>query len=168
MLHTVWHMRSHDLLAQITGDITYNGHTFNEFEVRRTAAYINQIDLHLPTLTVRETMDFAAMCMGEGFLPELLRRTKANEECAAPSIAHSCMHPWKPDDACGIVRRLDRRCFCIVSEVAWCLMRALCWTLSQKKWPRKGGRWTPTMSWTASWPPWRPTNSGSTWSSSSA
>ena len=29
---------------QVTGEVTYNGHTFNEFVPERTAAYVNQYD----------------------------------------------------------------------------------------------------------------------------
>ncbi|GAU43517.1 hypothetical protein TSUD_245450 [Trifolium subterraneum] len=52
-----------------TGSITYNGHEIDEFYVRRTSAYISQTDNHIPELTVRETLDFAARCQGaqEGF-----------------------------------------------------------------------------------------------------
>jgi hypothetical protein len=85
--------------VQLSGEITYNGYTFDEFVVRRTAAYINQNDLHLPTVTVRETMDFAAMCMGEGFFPELLRQTKEKEKCGIacrprPTIPKAASPKW--------------------------------------------------------------------------
>jgi ABC-type multidrug transport system ATPase subunit len=54
---------------QQSGSITYNGHKLEEFCVQRTAAYISQTDDHIPELTVRETLDFAARCQGasEGF-----------------------------------------------------------------------------------------------------
>ena len=52
--------------VQISGDITYNGRRFDEFIPQRTAAYIEQTDLHLPELTVRETMNFAARVQGVG------------------------------------------------------------------------------------------------------
>ena len=54
------------LFMQITGDVTYNGATFDEFVPQRTSSYIEQTDLHLPELTVRETMDFAARVQGVG------------------------------------------------------------------------------------------------------
>lgn len=53
-------------LTQINGEITYNGITFKGFIPQRTAAYIEQTDLHLPELTVRETMNFAARVQGVG------------------------------------------------------------------------------------------------------
>lgn len=48
------------------GSITYNGHTFDEFIPERTSSYIDQQDIHLAELTVRETFDFAARCQGTG------------------------------------------------------------------------------------------------------
>ena len=53
--------------AAISGDITYNGHTQQEFNVRRTARYVAQQDLHNPNLTVRETLTFSARCQGPGY-----------------------------------------------------------------------------------------------------
>ena len=40
------------LVLQLEGDITYNGHELNEFVVQRTAAYIEQSDLHEPQVRV--------------------------------------------------------------------------------------------------------------------
>ncbi len=51
---------------QLSGDITYNGKKFNEFQAVHTAAYVDQNDLHQAELTVRETLDFAARCQGIG------------------------------------------------------------------------------------------------------
>ena len=31
-------------VLQISGDITYNGHSFDEFVPQRTSAYVNQYD----------------------------------------------------------------------------------------------------------------------------
>ncbi|CAH8363125.1 unnamed protein product [Eruca vesicaria subsp. sativa] len=63
-----------------TGKVTYNGHEMHEFVPERTAAYISQYDVHLPKLTVRETLKFSAKCQGVGtgydMLEELLRREK--------------------------------------------------------------------------------------------
>ncbi|KAK6122137.1 hypothetical protein DH2020_044127 [Rehmannia glutinosa] len=50
-----------------SGTITYNGHEFDDFFVQRASAYIGQTDNHIAELTVRETLDFAARCQGEGF-----------------------------------------------------------------------------------------------------
>lgn len=51
---------------QVTGEITYNGYTMEEFVPQRTAAYVSQYDLHIPEMTVRETIDFSARCQGVG------------------------------------------------------------------------------------------------------
>ena len=51
---------------KLTGDILYNGHRFDEFVAKRTAAYVPQNDKHIGELTVRETLDFAAQCQGVG------------------------------------------------------------------------------------------------------
>lgn len=55
---------NHEL--QLSGRITYNGHEMQEFEAARTSAYISQYDVHLPLLTVRETLAFSARCQGVG------------------------------------------------------------------------------------------------------
>ncbi|XP_071722010.1 pleiotropic drug resistance protein 1-like isoform X2 [Rutidosis leptorrhynchoides] len=63
-----------------SGKITYNGHGIQEFVAQRTAAYISQHDLHVPEMTVRETLAFSARCQGVGnrfeMLAELSRREK--------------------------------------------------------------------------------------------
>lgn len=46
--------------------MTYNGHEMHEFVPERTAAYIGQYDVHMPKLTVRETLKFSAKCQGVG------------------------------------------------------------------------------------------------------
>lgn len=51
----------------MSGRITYNGHGLNEFIPQRTAAYVNQQDLHVAEMTVRETLEFAGRCQGVGF-----------------------------------------------------------------------------------------------------
>ncbi|KAI9117671.1 hypothetical protein K1719_011837 [Acacia pycnantha] len=65
---------------QTSGSITYNGHGLHEFIPQKTSAYIGQQDYHVPEMTVRETLKFAARCQGVGFkydmLLELARREK--------------------------------------------------------------------------------------------
>nr|CAB3494159.1 unnamed protein product [Digitaria exilis] len=51
---------------QVSGDISYNGYRLDEFVPEKTAAYISQYDLHIPEITVRETLDFSAQCQGVG------------------------------------------------------------------------------------------------------
>lgn len=50
----------------MTGEISYNGQGLDQFEVLRTAAYIDQHDSHTALLTTEETLDFAARCQGIG------------------------------------------------------------------------------------------------------
>ena len=50
----------------MSGEISYNGHTLDEFVPQKTSAYISQYDLHIPEMTVRETIDFSARCQGVG------------------------------------------------------------------------------------------------------
>ncbi|XP_045797964.1 pleiotropic drug resistance protein 1-like [Trifolium pratense] len=62
------------------GKVTYNGHEMNEFVPQRTAAYVDQHDLHIGEMTVRETLAFSARVQGVGprydLLAELSRREK--------------------------------------------------------------------------------------------
>ena len=50
----------------MTGEISYNGHMLDEFVPQKTSSYISQYDLHVPEMTVRETIDFSAQCQGVG------------------------------------------------------------------------------------------------------
>uniref|UniRef100_A0A2P2LLK0 ABC transporter G family member 32-like n=1 Tax=Rhizophora mucronata TaxID=61149 RepID=A0A2P2LLK0_RHIMU len=52
---------------QVSGEVTYNGHSLNEFVAPRTSAYVNQLDWHVAEMTVRETLEFAGRCQGVGF-----------------------------------------------------------------------------------------------------
>ena len=65
---------------QVTGDLTYHGHRQHEFNVRRTARYVDQTDLHNPSLTVRETLTFAARCMGPGYNRSMLQLLERKEK----------------------------------------------------------------------------------------
>lgn len=51
---------------KVSGEMTYNGHTFKEFVPQRTSAYVNQYDEHMAELTVRETLDFSRRVQGAG------------------------------------------------------------------------------------------------------
>lgn len=48
----------------VADELTYNGLDFRkgEFVVERTAGYISQVDTHFGELTVRETLNFSALC----------------------------------------------------------------------------------------------------------
>lgn len=48
------------------GEISYNGLRLEEFVPQKTSAYVSQYDLHIPEMTVRETLDFSACCQGVG------------------------------------------------------------------------------------------------------
>ena len=54
---------------QVSGGVTYNGRRTEEFAVHRTAGCVEQRDVHIPLLTVRETLDFAARCQGAAHRP---------------------------------------------------------------------------------------------------
>lgn len=51
---------------KVTGQIEYNGVSLSDFVPEKTAAYIDQYDLHVPEMTVRETIDFSARFQGVG------------------------------------------------------------------------------------------------------
>ncbi|XP_041005142.1 ABC transporter G family member 32 isoform X2 [Juglans microcarpa x Juglans regia] len=65
---------------KMSGRITYNGHSLNEFVPQRTSAYVSQQDWHVAEMTVKETLELAGRCQGVGFkydmLVELARREK--------------------------------------------------------------------------------------------
>ena len=44
------------------GEVRYNGHSRREFNMARTIAMVDQIDQHIASLTVRETLEFAHIC----------------------------------------------------------------------------------------------------------
>jgi ABC-type multidrug transport system ATPase subunit len=44
------------------GEVRYNGHSRREFNMARAIAMVDQIDRHIPNLTVRETLEFAHTC----------------------------------------------------------------------------------------------------------
>ncbi|KAF6262509.1 ATP-binding cassette transporter [Scenedesmus sp. NREL 46B-D3] len=64
----------------VRGSITYNGETFDSFQVARTSAYISQDDNHQAELTVRETLDFAARCLGVGHKQDYADLLRAREK----------------------------------------------------------------------------------------
>ncbi|VAI01859.1 unnamed protein product [Triticum turgidum subsp. durum] len=51
---------------KVTGEIDYNGVKLQDFVPEKTSAYIGQYDLHVPEMTVRETLDFSARFQGVG------------------------------------------------------------------------------------------------------
>ncbi|KAJ0092911.1 hypothetical protein Patl1_24755 [Pistacia atlantica] len=68
----------HSLKA--TGEITYNGYRLDEFVPQKTSAYISQYDLHIPEMTVRETIDFSARCQGVGTRADIMVEVSRREK----------------------------------------------------------------------------------------
>ncbi|XP_075477971.1 pleiotropic drug resistance protein 3-like [Primulina tabacum] len=79
-----------DKSLKVTGEVSYNGYTFDEFVAQKTSAYISQYDLHIPEMTVRETLDFSSQCQGIGsraeIMTELTRREKEAKIIPDPDI----------------------------------------------------------------------------------
>ncbi|KAL8545345.1 hypothetical protein ACS0TY_005499 [Phlomoides rotata] len=71
-----------DKSLKVTGDITYNGYKLDEFVPQKTSAYISQDDLHIPEMTVRETLDFSARCQGIGSRAETMMEVSRREKQA--------------------------------------------------------------------------------------
>jgi ABC-type multidrug transport system ATPase subunit len=68
--------------TQVSGSITYCGHTFSEFYPERTSAYVSQYDRHNAEMTVRETLDFSRRCLGIGAKYDMLAELAARERDA--------------------------------------------------------------------------------------
>ncbi|KAJ1403026.1 P-loop containing nucleoside triphosphate hydrolase [Sesbania bispinosa] len=75
---------------KVSGEISYNGYKLDEFFPQKTSAYISQYDLHVPEMTVRETIDFSARCQGVGsradIVAEVTRREKEEGIIPDPDI----------------------------------------------------------------------------------
>ncbi|KAI6672615.1 hypothetical protein NL676_000521 [Syzygium grande] len=75
---------------KVKGEISYNGYKLNEFVPQKTSAYIGQYDMHMPEMTVRETLDFSARCQGIGGRADVLKEVGKREKQAGinpePSI----------------------------------------------------------------------------------
>ncbi|KAM0962434.1 hypothetical protein ACFX2A_022042 [Malus domestica] len=69
-----------DKSLKVAGEVSYNGYKLDEFVPQKTSAYISEYDLHIPEMTVRETIDFSARCQGVGSradtMMEVIRREK--------------------------------------------------------------------------------------------
>ncbi|ERN15919.1 hypothetical protein AMTR_s00039p00224920 [Amborella trichopoda] len=74
--------RKLDASLKVSGEITYNGYKLEEFVPQKTSAYISQYDLHIPEMTVRETLDFSACCQGVGSRPGLMMEVIKREKQA--------------------------------------------------------------------------------------
>ncbi|KAL2941741.1 Pleiotropic drug resistance protein 3 [Bienertia sinuspersici] len=69
-----------DSSLELQGDIEYNGYKLEQFVPQKTSAYISQSDLHIPDMTVRETIDFSARCLGVGNRADLLVKVCRREK----------------------------------------------------------------------------------------
>lgn len=99
--------------------MTYNGRSFKDFRVHRTAGYIEQEDVHMGELTVRETFDFAARCMGadtkKGELSTCIMMRLSRSCWSLLTCSNACsesqqLHVWRQEvwglDVCLITARL--------------------------------------------------------------
>ncbi|KAJ0078967.1 hypothetical protein Patl1_23928 [Pistacia atlantica] len=66
----------------VTGEVSYNGYKLEEFVPQKTSAYVSQYDVHIPEMTVRETLDFSARCQGVGTRAELMSEISRREKTA--------------------------------------------------------------------------------------
>lgn len=71
----------------LSGKVTYNEKGLEEIQPRRVAAFIGQTDRHLPTLTVRETVEFAYKC--SSLFPGEAKKAKKGTE--AIKVRSSCI-----------------------------------------------------------------------------
>lgn len=69
-----------DQSLKVKGEVTYNGHRLDEFVPQKTSAYISQNDVHIGSMTVKETLDFSARCQGVGSRYELLAELAKREK----------------------------------------------------------------------------------------
>ncbi|KDO40197.1 hypothetical protein CISIN_1g000865mg [Citrus sinensis] len=64
----------------VTGEVSYNGYKLEEFVPQKLSAYVSQYDLHIPEMTVRETLDFSTYCQGVGSRADILLELSGREE----------------------------------------------------------------------------------------
>ncbi|ONI27828.1 hypothetical protein PRUPE_1G106900 [Prunus persica] len=69
-----------DKSLEVSGEISYNGHKLDEFVPQKTSAYISEYDLHIPELTVRETIDFSARCQGVRSRADIMMEVSRREK----------------------------------------------------------------------------------------
>ncbi|CAL9225463.1 unnamed protein product [Arabidopsis halleri] len=62
------------------GEVSYNGHLFSEFVPEKTSSYVSQNDLHIPELSVRETLDFSGCFQGTGSRLEMMKEISRREK----------------------------------------------------------------------------------------
>ncbi|KAF8082788.1 hypothetical protein N665_0808s0024 [Sinapis alba] len=69
-----------DPSLKTTGDVSYNGHLLSEFVPEKTSNYVSQNDLHIPEITVRETLDFSGCFQGTGSRLETMKEISRREK----------------------------------------------------------------------------------------
>uniref|UniRef100_A0A0D2ZSG0 ABC transporter domain-containing protein n=1 Tax=Brassica oleracea var. oleracea TaxID=109376 RepID=A0A0D2ZSG0_BRAOL len=69
-----------DPSLKTTGDVSYNGHLLSEFVPEKTSNYVSQNDLHIPDITVRETLDFSGCFQGTGSRLETMKEISRREK----------------------------------------------------------------------------------------
>ncbi|XP_061995123.1 pleiotropic drug resistance protein 3-like [Rosa rugosa] len=69
-----------DKSLKVAGEISYNGYKLDEFVPQKTSAYISQHDLHVPEMTVRETIEFSARCQGVGSRADIMLEVSRREK----------------------------------------------------------------------------------------
>ncbi|EFJ43615.1 ATP-binding cassette transporter [Volvox carteri f. nagariensis] len=124
------------------GTVLYNGLPVDgsAFEVSRAASYVGQTELHLPELTVAETLHFAAECQGQGGV-ERLRALLLKHEMDAgiapddPDLDLLLALARGPFAARAVVEILPA---CWVSTTSWTRWRDGCGALPGHA---DGGRW---------------------------
>eukprot|EP00889_Picochlorum_renovo_P005071 jgi/Picre1/32101/NNA_007449.t1 len=76
MQHLSGRLYLHKRLSQTSGSILYNGVDKRSFCLPRAVGYVSQHDRHIPLLTVRETVRFAASCLN----PRLCTKRSSSEQ----------------------------------------------------------------------------------------
>ncbi|KAH7834972.1 hypothetical protein Vadar_021552 [Vaccinium darrowii] len=71
-----------DKSVKVAGEVFYNGYKLEEFIPQKTSAYISQNDLHIPEMTVRESLDFSARCQGVGSRADIMVEVSRREKHA--------------------------------------------------------------------------------------
>ncbi|KAJ4721526.1 Pleiotropic drug resistance ABC transporter [Melia azedarach] len=69
-----------DHSCKVTGEVSYNGYRLEEFVPQKTSAYVSQQDMHMPEMTVRETLDFSARCQGVGSRADIMLEISRREK----------------------------------------------------------------------------------------
>uniref|UniRef100_A0A1J3CBG8 ABC transporter G family member 42 n=1 Tax=Noccaea caerulescens TaxID=107243 RepID=A0A1J3CBG8_NOCCA len=62
------------------GKVSYNGNLLSEFVPEKTSSYVSQNDLHIPELSVRETLDFSGCFQGSGSRLEIMKEISTREK----------------------------------------------------------------------------------------